>query len=273
MPASFRAIVANHRFAVEEVFVPDLHGWILYADIEPAATSPAAWKREPVGAAKLPPEIVALYEHAMDRFANGGIYAGDETSEGYSLAKDPIMRADELKLISYARTHAANVYRALGTSVSVRDRVAAAWTAGYAPKGKRQIAALLGAVADPDSDVRNNSIRVLAVLAYHDAKTARQIPADPFIPMLSSLTWTDRNKAMALLAPVTAGRDPKTLDRLRRQAIEPLRQMSRWTYWGHASMALALLGRAGGIPEERLQTLLASHNASAILEETAHPRR
>ena len=269
-PVDFQRLVANNQFSVAPIFVPDLHGWILYTDIEPSATSLLTWKPKPTGTAKLPPEIVALYEHAMERFANGGIEAGDETTGGYSLAKDPIMRADELKLIDYARAHAPIVHRVLETSASHRDRIAAAWTAGYAPKDKDQITALLSAVTDPDSTVRNNSIRVLAVLASHDPNIARQIPPDPFIPMINSITWTDRNKAMALLAPITAGRDPKTLESLRRQAIEPLRQMSHWTYWGHASMALVLLGRIAGIPEERLQTLLASHNTSAILNEMDH---
>jgi len=137
----------------------------------------------------------------------------------------------------------------------------------YAPKDKDQITALLHAVNDPDSTVRNNAVRVLAALAEHDASIARQIPPDPFIPILRSLTWTDRNKAMFVLAPITAARDVKTLDSLRRQAITPLRQLSGWTYWDHASMALVLLGRAAGIPEERLQSLLAAGDAAAILDE------
>jgi len=120
-------------------------------------------------------------------------------------------------------------------------------------------------VTDRNPIVRNKSIRVLAVLAHHDPDIARQITPDPFIPMLHSLDWTDRNKALAVLDPITAARDPKALESLRRQALDPLRQMSLWTYWGHASMALALVGRIAGIPEDRLQSLLASHNAAAIL--------
>jgi len=73
-------------------------------------------------------------------------------------------------------------------------------------------------VTDRNPIVRNNSIRVLAVLAAHDPNIARQIPPDPFIPMLRSLDWTDRNKALFLLDPITAARDPKALESLRRQA-------------------------------------------------------
>jgi hypothetical protein len=266
-PAEFRQLIDKNRLSVAPVFIPELKGWVFYVDVEPPDTSPAIWNPEPSGAGKLPARVVQLYEHAMNRMVNGGIFAGDETTKGYSLSKDPAMRKDERKLIVYARSHAHLVYSILKRSASSRDRIAAAWIAGYAPKGPDQLAALLDAVMDPDSFVRNNAIRVLAVLALNDAGIARQIPPDPFIPVLSSLTWTDRNKAMFLLDPVTAARDPKTIEELRRQAIEPLRQMSRWTYWGHARMALVLLGRIAEIPENRLQSLLQAHDAATILDQ------
>jgi hypothetical protein len=258
-------LIGNSRISVAPVFIPDLNGWVFYVDVEPPDTSPALWNPAPTEAEKLPERIVHLYEHAMDRYINGGIHAGDETTNGYSLSKDPIMRSDELKLIGYARAHAKRVYSVLKRSASPRDRIAAAWIAGYAPKGSDQLTALLHSVMDSDSTVRNNAIRVLAVLASHDAGIARRIPPDPFIPMLHSLTWSDRNKAMFLLDPVTAARDPHTMESLRLQAIEPLRQMSRWTYWDHASMALVLLGRIADIPEARLQRLLQARDAAAIL--------
>jgi hypothetical protein len=263
--AEFQKLIGTNHFSVAPIFVPDLKGWVLYVDVEPADASPLVWNPAPAGPEELPSGIVGLYEHAMDRMANGGIFAGDDTTNGYSLSKDPIMREDELTLLDYARSHADLIYSVLKGSKSRRDRVAAAWIAGYAVKGSAQLAALLHAVADPDSTVRNNAIRVLAVLASSDADVARQIPAAPFIPMLRSLNWTDRNKAMALLGSVTAARDPKTIESLRAQAIQPLLQMSRWTYWGHASMALVLLGRIAGIPEERLQGLLRAHDASSII--------
>ncbi len=266
-PEEFQKLINKNRISYAPVFIPELNGWVLYVDVEPPDTSPAIWNPAPAETEKLPAKIVHLYEHAMDRYGNGGIYAGDETTNGYSLSKDPIMRSDELKLIEYARAHAKRVYSALKRSASPRDRIAAAWVAGYAPKGSHQLTALLHAVLDPDSTVRNNAIRVLAVLASHDVGIARRISPDPFIPMLHSLTWSDRNKAMFLLDPVTAARDPQTIKSLRRQAIEPLRQMSRWTYWGHASMALVLLGRIAEIPEVRLQSLLQARDAAAILNQ------
>lgn len=266
-PEEFQKLINRNRISYAPVLIPELDGWVIYVDVEPPDASPPIYNPAPPGTDKLPAKIVDLYEHAMNRFISGGIHAGDETTNGYSLSKDPIMRADELKLIGYARAHAKRVYSVLKRSASPRHRIAAAWIAGYAHTGPDQLSALLHAVMDADSSVRNNAIRVLAVLASHDSGIARQIPADPFIPMLHSLTWSDRNKAMFLLDPITAARDPRTIGSLRRQAIEPLRQMSRWTYWGHASMALVLLGRIAEIPEARLQTLLQARDAAAIIDQ------
>lgn len=266
----FKKLIGKNRVSVAPVFIPDLKGWVFYVDVEPPDTSPADWNPAPTGTERLPARILRLYEHAMDRMGNGGIFAGDETTNGYSLSRDPIMRRDELKLIDYARANPNRVYSVLKRAASPRDRMAAAWIAGYAPKGPDQLAALLDAVRDSDPTVRNNAIRVLAVLASHDAAVARRIPPDPFIPMLRSLTWSDRNKALFLLGPVTATRDPNTMEKLRREAIEPLRQMSRWTYWDHAARALVLLGRIAEIPEERLQALLEAHAAAAILDQAPH---
>jgi hypothetical protein len=52
---------------------------------------PDSWKPEPTGNVKLPPEIVASYEHAVERVFHGGLAAGDQTTEGYSLSQDPQM--------------------------------------------------------------------------------------------------------------------------------------------------------------------------------------
>ncbi|HSB12914.1 MAG TPA: hypothetical protein VLE22_00565, partial [Bryobacteraceae bacterium] len=158
-PEEFQKLINKNRISVAPVFIPELKGWVLYVDVEPPDASPAIWNPAPAETDKLPAKILHLYEHAMNRFVNGGIHAGDETTNGYSLSKDPVMRADELKLIEYARAHASGIYSVLKRSGSTRDRIAAAWIAGYAPKGLDQLTALLHSVRDPDSTVRNNAIR------------------------------------------------------------------------------------------------------------------
>lgn len=265
MPAGIRRLVGRNRFAVAPVMLGQPPGWVLYVGIESPDSGTVQWKREPSGPERLPAEITALYERSMDRLSQGGLAAGDETENGYSLSRDPALRALQLQLLTYARSEPSLVFRVLTRSGSRRDRIAAAWIAGYAPRGPGQLPALLNAVHDPDATVRNNAIRVLAVLADHDAALAREIPVQPFLPLLNSLHWTDRNKAMFVLGPLTAARGPATLASLRREALPALRQMSQWSDPGHADLALTLLGRACGIPEERLRALINARDVAAVV--------
>jgi hypothetical protein len=54
---------------------------------------------------------------------------------------------------------------------------------------------------------------------------------------------------------MTASRDPALLKMLHDQALEPLREMAQWKDFGHAWSSLTVLGRIGGVEEERLNHL------------------
>jgi len=82
--------------------------------------------------------------------------------------------------------------------------------------------------------------------------------------MLNSGFWADRNKAGFLLNILTGARDPQLLRVLRLQALPSLVEMARWKDRNHAWDARMILGRIGGIEEERLQKL-AADNAEEII--------
>jgi hypothetical protein len=86
----------------------------------------------------------------------------------------------------------------------------------------------------------------------------------PFIALLKSDKWADRNKGGWLLINLTESRDPKLLKQLRKEAMDALVEMARWQFAGHASFARRLLGRIAGIEEARLDTLIDGH-AEAII--------
>ena len=113
----------------------------------------------------------------------------------------------------------------------------------------------VGAARDPDRIVRNNATRALGVLVESNPKLAAEIEPETFLAMLGSGTWSDHNKAVWLLAPMSAGRDPKLLAKIREQALEPLIEMALWSEAGHAFAARMVLGRVGGIPEDKLQAM------------------
>jgi hypothetical protein len=85
--------------------------------------------------------------------------------------------------------------------------------------------------------------------------------------MLSSASWTDRNKAGWVLTSLTKNRDPELLRQLRSEALISLIEMARWRNAGHAYNARILFGRIVGIEEERLEQLAGADNADEIIKE------
>ena len=70
--------------------------------------------------------------------------------------------------------------------------------------------------------------------------------------MLGSPVWTDRNKALMVLAIMTKNRDRKLLRQLNDRAFEPLAEMARWKSRAHAYNAFLILGRVGGISDRQI---------------------
>jgi hypothetical protein len=101
--------------------------------------------------------------------------------------------------------------------------------------------------------VRNNAVRALGVLA--SAKDTGGITVDPtpFIALLYSGHWTDRNKSSLLLAQqLKRSRDPILLKALRDKALPPLIEGARWGDPGHSIVFLDILGCIEGVPDAEL---------------------
>ena len=143
----------------------------------------------------------------------------------------------------------------LSKSSSTEHRQTAAEFLGYARQSQHQIDALAKAANDPDSGARNNAVRALMILAESNAQLAAHIPAGNFVEMLNSGSWTDRNKAGALLMVLSKNRDPKLMTQLRTQALNSLIEMARWRDAGHAISFRILLGRVAGMDETSLQQM------------------
>jgi hypothetical protein len=122
---------------------------------------------------------------------------------------------------------------------------------------------------DPDDDVRNNSMRALAIIAGFAQRRPKEqikVPVTPFIKMLNSIVWTDRNKSAFALDQLTQKRDPVILEQLRERALPSLVEMARWKSRGHASSPFFLLGRLGNLSENEIQKDWDSGNREALIE-------
>jgi len=239
--------------------------WIIFIGLSGKTIS---YDPQPHGTARLPKDILDLYERAMNanmEAVQKGAAAEDD-SKGYALSEYPPLRSIELAMRGYAVGHESLLRRVLETSSDDEQRVVAAHLLGYGRQSKSQLTALARAARDSDSIVRNNATRALAVLANSNANLARDIPAEDFIEMLLSGTWTDLNKASSFLFVITKDRNHALLAKLSKPEVrESLIEMARWRT-NHAQAAMYILGRIGGIDEDRLQHLVDAGNVQAIFD-------
>ena len=164
----------------------------------------------------------------------------------------------------------------LRDSSDAEERALAAQILGYVVKKQDVVSDLVYGMSDPAENVRNNAMRTLAVFAAASPTSDQQalrIPYGPFVGLLKSPVWTDRNKASWALMSLSEHRDPKLLARLKREALAPLIEMAHWKSLGHAMPALVILGRIGGQPDDAIQAACTRGERESIINGALYQRR
>jgi hypothetical protein len=226
---------------------------IVYVGIHEAGAPGLQFRDAPRGEDRLPADVVAAGAELSDAVmaaAQRGAVAEDD-SQGHAFFSDPRARAVQERYIAYARQHFDVLRAVLRTSADASQRALAAEILGYAPDKSRVVDDLVYGMNDPAGPVRNAAMRALMAFTRATAPDAPRVrvPGLPFVAMLGSPVWTDRNKASLALMEITAAREPRLLAVLRRDALEHLVDMARWTAEGHAIPALIILGRIAGRPD------------------------
>lgn len=178
------------------------------------------------------------------------------------------MRETEERYITFAANNLHILRDVLYHSSDADQRALAAEVIGYSADHRSVVPDLAYAMSDPDSDVRNNAVRALAIIAeygYDHPATGIRVSPDPFINLLSSLDWTDRDKAGFALVQLTQTRDPALLAALRQRALPSLIEMARWKNPGHADMFCLILGRIAGMPDKEIQSNLQRGEKETII--------
>ncbi len=233
---------------------------ILYVGIQEKGFMSLQFLPAPRGAVRLPAEIVEAGD-AFDEAFETAVMKGDaseEHSQGHALNHNPAARAVEQRYVALAASNLASLREVLRNSADAGQRALAAQVIGYAPDKRVVTADLEYAMLDSDPNVRNNAMRALWVIAEYartDPRLKIEIDPQPFVQLLSSLIWTDRNKSSVALMALTEGRDPALLADLRVHAQASLAEMARWKT-GHANAACVILGRIAGLPEEQIADAL-----------------
>lgn len=262
------SVIGRPPTDVEAVCCDPQGNFMIYIGLPGGSIKETKYNRVSQGKARFPSKIVELYEQTMDASSAAVLRGatGADNSQGYALStSDSDLRSKQLAARAYASQHDRLIRTVLDTSSDVQQRIVAAHLLGYTRQSSQQIASLVRASQDPDETVRNNATRALGVLAESNASLAARIPAGGFITMLSSGSWTDRNKAGWVLNALTKSRDPKLLARLRSEAWAALIEMARWRNAGHAYNARILLARIEGIEEQRAEQLANADNADELI--------
>lgn len=234
------------------------HGnWMLFVGLPGATWQSLPYRPAPKVAKRLSKRIIDLYDRAMTLNLEAvQKQSAEDRSQGYSLAGYPPLREVQLSIREFAIQHERSIRSVLKNSADAKSRQAASYALGYAKSSQRQISDLISASRDLDDTVRNNAVRALAVIAASSDVRAAAIPAGPFVRMLKSGVWEDRNKALMVLGILSRGRRPALLRELKQQSLDALVEMARWRDTGHASDARVILGRIAAIEETQLQKLV-----------------
>lgn len=266
-----RVVAATHVAHAQATFVCcEKDQLILYMGVQEEGAPGLSFRPAPTGDSCLNTDTVQAgveFDRAVEAAVQSG-NASEDDSEGHSLARDPAMRAVQEHFLGYADGHVAELRAALHDCADPKQRALAALVIGYVTDKQAVVQDLVSAMSDPDSGTRNNAMRTLAVFTFTvptETRTVPRVPYQPFIALLHSLDWTDRNKAAAALMGLASHRDPALFAQLRERALTPLVEMARWKSLGHAGVALQILGRLGGLSDEELFRRLSRGDRETII--------
>lgn len=246
------------------------NNWIVFAGVTETPGS-FIYNTAPTAKILLPAEITnandSFFVALMAAVQKGN---GDEDrSQGHSLMKDPASRRQQQKFILYAQKYFPLLQQVLHTSADPAQRAIAAMVIAYAEDKNKMVKELIPAVYDADDDTRNNATRAIAVLLEAAERKPgllkEKIPAEPFIDMINSVIWTDRNKGLAVLLPLT--RDTATITLLKQKALPSLYEMAAWKNPGHALYAYLIVGRMAGFHDEQVMDTFYTDKRSIFLQE------
>jgi hypothetical protein len=245
---------------------------MLYIGIRERESPALIFRTNPNGTIRLPNEIVKAgkdYAEAHQQAVLNGDVAEDR-SAGHSLMNNPKARAAQEKFILIANENLNLLRQVLHESADDAHRALAAEIIAYYKDKSVVVSDLVYAMKDANSTVRNNAMRALGLIAaysFAQPEKNNKIPFEPFVDMLNSIEWTDRNKSSLVLAELTEKRDAELLDLIRRKATPTLIEMAQWKNEGHAGMPFLILGRIAGFSDDEIMRALMTGKRKNLIAE------
>jgi hypothetical protein len=225
----------------------------------------------PNGASRLTPDVIAAgtaFGDANVRAVMRG-FMKEDLSQGHSLMADSAARMIQLQFVELAAKHLDTLRKVLRTSSDGDHRAVAAQVLAYYTNKQAIVGDLVYAMRDANADVRNNATRALWVIAMYGQQHPElkiNVPYEPFIDLLNSLSWTDRNKSSLALMQLTESRNPTLLAALKTRAFDSLVDIAQWTNPGHSLAGVMILGRIAGIPDPEIYATFERGERDKIIE-------
>jgi hypothetical protein len=244
---------------------------ILYVGIRRKGEPAIEFRSAPQGKVRLPQDVIQAgndYQKALQDAALKGD-PGEDNSYGHALSNDPATRAVQERFIKFAALDLKLLRDVLRNSADAEHRALAAQIIAYTENKQEIVNDLVEAMKDSVEAVRNNAMRALWVMPEATHETTEQpirIPGRPFIDMLNSVEWRDRNKSSMALLKITSVPSPTILSELRRRALTSLIEMARWKTPGHAKAPFIILGRVAGYPESEINAAWEKGDRASFIE-------
>lgn len=230
---------------------------ILYVGIRKKGEPLIEFRSAPQGEVRLPQDVIQAGEGFQKAYSEAVLKGdpGEDHSYGHALTNDPATRAIQERFIAFAARDLKLLRNVLRNSADAQHRALAAQIIAYAENKQEIVNDLVDAMRDSAEVVRNNAMRALWIMPESTRQSPKKpirIPPRPFIEMLNSIEWGDRNKSSLALHKITNLPAPDILSELRRKALPSLIEMARWKTPGHAKPPFVLLGRVAGFTEDEI---------------------
>jgi hypothetical protein len=270
VPARLAGIPGVSSAAIDPVCCED-GKTMLYVGVAEDGAPTLELNAPPNGKSRLPIDVMV----AGEQFANAHMravtrgFVKEDVSQGHSLMADSAARTIQLSFIPLAAKHLDTLRKVLRTSDDVDHRALAAEVLGYAANKQSVVPDLVYAMRDRSGGVRNNATRALALIAMYGEQHPElkiTVPYEPFIDLLNSLAWTDRNKASLALMSLTESRNAALLAALRTRAFDSIVEMAQWSNPGHAMAGIFILGRMAGIADPEIYAMFERGEKDKIIE-------
>ncbi len=249
---------------------------IVYLGIQESDQPDVKFRVAPTGKVALHKEILKLHAEYqrtwLDSIKHNDF--SEDDSNGYALSGNEAARAVQRKFPALADQYYDQLVDVLQNSKNAEQRAMAATIIAYSSNKKRAASDLITGTQDASEGVRNNAVRALSVLTNYSRahrELGINVPTDWCLDLLESVTWTDRNKAMAVLGGATADRDPALLAKLRQRSLPSLVEMARWKA-DHGMMALLLVGRIAGLSDQETQQAWKAGQRDKVIEHALQTR-